>query len=79
MGDIGIDPVESEIRSDLALNLRVCGVGRFHLHGGAGFFFCVLRGLNLSPFPMGFRSLFSQFEKKFPISKKEKKNFFFFF
>ena len=40
------------------------------------FFFGVLRGRNSAPFPMGFRWLFSQFEKK---SQSQKKNFFIFF
>ena len=45
----------------------------------AGIFFGVLRGRNSAPFPMGFRWLFSQFEKKNLNLKKKKKIFFFFF
>ena len=40
-------------------------------------FFGVLRGQNSAPFPMGFRWLFSQFEKKIPNLKKKKKKIFF--
>ena len=44
---------------------------------GSGIFFGVLRGRNSAPFPMGFRWLFSQFEKKIPNLKKKKKKKFF--
>ena len=54
------------------------------VRSASGIFFGVLRGRNSAPFPMGFRWLFSQFEKKIPNlkkkkKKKKKKNFFFFF
>ena len=46
-----------------------------------GIFFGVLWGRNSAPFPMGFRWLFSQFDKKIPNlkKKKKKKKFSFFF
>ena len=51
--------------------------------GGRDFFFvssgAELRGRNSAPFPMGFRWLFSQFEKKNPNLKKKFFFFFFFF